>query len=97
MRMDSETIRQLIRLRLGDGRLPHDRVVARAFGPGSGQVCDGCGAAITTHQAMTLRLDAEDWSEIRFHDECFQIWDDERLKDPRPGRASRPAKKTRVA
>ena len=85
--MDPQVTRQLIRLRLQDGRLPHDRAVELAFGPGSGQVCDGCGAAITMYQMMTLRLDAEDWSEIRFHDECFQIWDDERLKDAQPGPA----------
>jgi hypothetical protein len=96
--MDSELTRQLIRCRLDDGRLPHDRAVELSFGPGGGQACDGCGAAITTHQAMTLRLDAEDWSEIRFHHECFQIWDGERLKAPRPGRAgSTAAKKDRVA
>jgi len=93
--MDSEVTRQLIRLRLGDGRLPHDRAVELTSGPGSWQVCDGCGAAITTHQTMTLRLDAEDWSEIRLHDECFQIWDEERLKDQQVSRAS--AKKSRVA
>jgi hypothetical protein len=29
---------------------------------------------------MTIRIDAEDWRELRFHDQCFEIWDDERLK-----------------
>jgi len=38
------------------------------------------------YQTMTVKLDAEDWSEMRFHDECFQIWDDERLKDAQSGR-----------
>ena len=96
--MDSELTRQLIRLRLQDGRLPRDRAVELGFGPGSGQACDGCGAAITAHQTMTLRLDAADWSEIRFHDECFQIWEIERLKDPHPGRpGSTSAKKDRAA
>jgi len=85
--------RQLIRLRLRDGRLPHDRAVELGFGPGSGQECDGCGTAITARQAMTLRLDTEDWSEIRLHDECFQIWDDERLKAWQPSRESTPVKK----
>jgi hypothetical protein len=84
--MDSQVTRQLIRLRLQDGRLPHDCAVELSFVPDSGQVCDGCGAAITTQQTMTLRLDTEDRSEMRFHDECFHIWDDERLKDPQPGR-----------
>jgi len=67
--MDSQVTWQLIRLRLQDGRLPHDRAVELSFAPGSGQVCDGCGAAITTHQTMMLRLDTEDWCEMRFHDE----------------------------
>jgi len=39
---------------------------------------------------MTLRLDAEDWSEIRLHDECYQIWDEARRKDL-------PTRKGRVA
>src|SRR5207302_1913884 len=57
---------------------PVERMTARLSLPsglGSGQVGDGGGGAITLYQTMTLRLDAEDWSEIRFHDECFQIWD----------------------
>src|SRR5439155_1711844 len=60
--MDSELTRQLIRLRLQDGRLPRDRAVELGFGPGSGQACDGCGAAITAHQTMTLRLETADWA-----------------------------------
>jgi len=84
--MDSQVIRQLIRLRLQDGRLPHDHAFELGSGLGSGQMCDGCGAAITMYQTMTVKLDAEDWSEMRFHDECFQIWDDERLKDAQSGR-----------
>ena len=31
---------------------------------------------------MTVRIDGQDWREMRFHEECFEIWDDERLKDP---------------
>ena len=69
--------------------------------PGSGQVCDGCGAAITTHQTMTLRLDTADWSETRGSmTSAFTSGSDEgqRLKDPQPGRVrSTPAKKDRVA
>lgn len=96
--MDAEMIRQLIRLRLQDGRLPHEHAVELASGPGSGQMCHGCGASITRRQGMTLRLDTEDWSEITFHDEYFGIWDDERLKDPQLGRAAQaPVKSDRVA
>jgi len=91
--MDSELTRQLIRLRLGDG-VYH---MTLGSGQAAGKCAPGCGAAITAHQTITLRLDAEDWSEIRLHDECFQIWDDERLKDAQPGHGSTPGTKKRVA
>src|SRR5262245_56731558 len=77
--MDPTLIRQLIQQRLWDRRLPHERSVELWSGPGSG-TCDGCGEPISTHQTMTMRIDAEDWAELRFHMECFAIWDDERLK-----------------
>jgi hypothetical protein len=54
------------------------------FAPaGSGQRCDGCGFTISRYQLMTVRIDAHDWREMRFHQECFEIWDDERMKAQR--------------
>ena len=36
---------------------------------------------------MTVRIDVQDWRELHLHQECFEIWDDERLKDAaRPSR-----------
>ena len=80
--MDAILIRQLIQLRLWDGRLPPERSVEVWSGSGSG-TCDACGVAIVAAQRMTIRIDAEDWRELRFHDQCFEIWDDERLKGTR--------------
>lgn len=77
--MDATLIRQLIQQRLWDRRLPHERSVELWSGPGAG-TCDGCGELILTQQTMTIRIDAEGWGGLRFHMECFAIWDDERLK-----------------
>jgi RNase P subunit RPR2 len=78
--MDATLIRQLIQRRLWDGRLPHENSVELSCGPGTRQTCDGCGTPILPRETMTVRVDAEDWREMRFHLECFEIWDDERRK-----------------
>ena len=80
--MDAVLIRQLVQRRLWDGRLPHGQSVEVLYGPGTRHTCDGCGTPIFPRETMTVRLDVEDWREMRFHQGCFEIWDDERLKDP---------------
>jgi len=79
--MDATLIRQLIQRRLWDGRLPHESLVELWCGPGTRQTCEGCGTPILPFETMTVRINAADWREMRFHLECFEIWDDERLKD----------------
>jgi predicted nucleic acid-binding Zn ribbon protein len=76
--MNDDVVRQLIRQRIHDGRLPRHRVIELGFGSGVGHQCDGCGTAIEMDQRMTVRICAEDWRTIRLHDDCFQIWDAER-------------------
>jgi hypothetical protein len=85
--MDATLARQLIQRRLWDGRLPHEYSAELSLGPGTGDRCDGCGFTISRYQLMTVRIDAQDWREMRFHRECFEIWDEERVKDT-PPRAS---------
>jgi len=77
--MDADALRQLIRQRIQDGRLPRDDTLELAHGHGIGQVCDGCGAEIARDQSMTVRIDRTNYRTIRLHDECFRIWDAERL------------------
>ena len=48
------------------------------FQSGDGQLCDGCGAGITTKQTVVSGLAVEDWSHLQFHADCFDIWDVER-------------------
>ena len=79
--MDAPVVRQLIQRRLSDSRLPHDDSAELSLGPGTRDRCDGCGFTISRYHLMTVRIDAQDWREMRFHQECFEIWNDESLKD----------------
>ncbi len=72
--MDADVVRQLIRRRLEDGRLPHGRMAEVRVQLGDGQLCDGCGAVITTKQTVMSGLAAEDWSWLQLHADCFDIW-----------------------
>ena len=92
--MDAVLIRQLIQRRLWDGRLPHEHSVEVSCGPGTRRTCDGCGTPILPRETMTLRIDAGDWREMRFHQECFEIWDEERLKNPQRRALAIPSEKS---
>ena len=77
-RMDPSLLREVIRQRIQDGRLPRTPLIELGHGRGVGQACDACGSIIEKKQRMTVRMSADDWRTLRFHDECFQIWDMER-------------------
>jgi hypothetical protein len=72
--MDADVVRQLIRRRLEDGRLPYGRMAEVRVQLGEGQQCDGCGAVTTRKQTVMSGLAAEDWSPLQFHADCFDIW-----------------------
>jgi hypothetical protein len=76
--MTLDVARQLIRDRIEKGSLPRDRTIELWHALGFGKTCDGCGLAITTTDWMCL-ICADDWSSIRLHEECFVLWQDERL------------------
>ena len=77
-RMEPSFLREVIRQRIQDGRLPRTPLIEVGHGQGIGQACDACGSIIAKNQRMTVRMSADDWGTLRFHDECFQIWDTER-------------------
>jgi hypothetical protein len=79
--MAPDAVRQLIRCGIEDGRLPRDRTIELWRGPGFDHTCDGCGTTITHADKMSL-ICADDWRALRFHGECFQVWDSERLVAP---------------
>jgi len=76
--MSDDVVRQLIRQRINDGRLPRHRVIELGYGSGVRRECDACGRPIEPYLRMTVRICVEDWRTIRLRDECFQVWDDER-------------------
>ena len=61
-----------------NGRLPHGQLIEFGSCLGIRHECDGCGGIIEKDQRMTLSICVRDWSTLRLHEECFQIWDAER-------------------
>ncbi len=74
---DPTLLRELIRQRLNDGRLPRTLLIELGHGHGIGKDCDGCGSAIAWNERMTVRMSAEDWRTLRLHQDCFEVWDTE--------------------
>jgi len=77
--MDSTLVRQLIRHRLLEGRLPRGRAVDIWDAPGEGQTCDGCDDPIARDQMMIWGIASQDWVSVHFHATCYELWEAERL------------------
>jgi len=75
--MKVETLRLLIREKLQDGRLPHERIRVQS-GPADGQKCDACEKLITMAQFVVTGITVAGRGSIQLHIQCFQLWDDER-------------------
>ena len=72
---DVDVVRERIRHRIKRGFLPRtDTIELWQGGASFGHLCDGCGAVIATNDPMCL-LCGENWSLIRFHLDCYQVWD----------------------
>jgi hypothetical protein len=76
--MDVEAIRDLIRRKIHDGRLPGGST-PRAFGrPGNWQKCAACDK--TMHKALPMievyALTNE--KVVRYHADCYTLWNEER-------------------
>jgi hypothetical protein len=77
--VDPDVVPSLIRRRLQDGRLPHGRVWNPVNRAGDGQLCDACGAIVTSDQIAIEGSLAENVGRpLQFHALCFRIWDNER-------------------
>jgi hypothetical protein len=75
MFMSDDIVRQLIRQRVSDGRLPRSRLIELGPASGARRECDGCGVAFDAHQRLTVRMAVDDWRTVRLHDECFRLWE----------------------
>lgn len=78
--MDVEAIRLLIRQKLQDGRLPHDRATRFWARPGAEQMCDACESPIAKDQMAVegFALRIGDSKPLQVHAGCYQVWDAER-------------------
>jgi hypothetical protein len=84
----NKTLRQLIREKLADGRLPHDSIPRTWGGAGNNETCVACDLPIAKNQFAMERLDATS-NGILFHVQCFCYWDTERRPLGRlPGRVA---------
>jgi hypothetical protein len=77
--MDKAFVQELIRLRFKDKRLPEGRAVAIRETFGDGRQCDACDEPIERKQKVVLVMVSLEWMSVRFHVDCYQVWDVERL------------------
>jgi hypothetical protein len=77
--MDPKAIRVLIRTKLLAGRLPPDST-PRVFGrPGNWQKCDACEETMANALLMKEVYPlTNDKKSVRFHGDCYTLWNDER-------------------
>ena len=87
--MNSLSLRQLIRDKLADGRLPHDSIPRVWGGPGNGESCHACEMVIP-QTAFIMEGISETGRGIQLHVECFWIWDSERIVDARYDPTTKP-------
>jgi hypothetical protein len=73
-----ENLRLLIREKLQDGRLPHERISRVQSSPADGQKCDACEKLITMGQLVVTGITLAGRGSLQLHVQCFQLWDDER-------------------
>jgi hypothetical protein len=76
--MNAEAIRDLIRAKLHADRLPRDST-PRAFGrPGNWQKCAACEETMANAQLMMEVYPLTNAKVVRFHGDCYQLWNEER-------------------
>jgi hypothetical protein len=77
--MDTALIRESVRRRLKDGRLPQGRAGGIRETSGDGQQCNACDEPIGQKQQALWAVISRDWMFFRFHVDCYKVWDAERL------------------
>ena len=81
--MNSLKLRQLVREKLTDGRLPHNSIPRVWGGPSNGESCQACDEVIPQTEFIIEGISAATGRGIQLHVECFYIWDSERAPDYR--------------
>jgi len=75
--MDDAAVRQHVRSRIADGRLPCDRIGRVSATYAADETCAACSTPVSAPQIL-YKLARADSPELRFHSACFAIWKAER-------------------
>ena len=79
---DPDALRLLVRLKLADGRLPHEGIPPTIpGGPGDESTCGACDQIVTEGDLMlkvTTTASARHDAPMVLHADCFQLWNQER-------------------
>jgi hypothetical protein len=75
--MELDELRSLTRDRLQRGELPREKCQVTWFGPGVSEPCALCGRSIARLE-IECECEQANGPELRFHQACFAIWDEER-------------------
>ena len=76
--MNQESLRLLIRAKILNGHLPHNKIPRVWGSPIDGETCDACDAILAKEQLLMEGTTLAGGLPIQFHVQCFQIWDEER-------------------
>lgn len=76
--MSDATVRQQIRTRIVDGRLPRDRIgrISAAFA--AEEACDACSMPVSGPDVLYRLARAKSPVDLVFHSACFAAWKVER-------------------
>lgn len=84
--MDQHVVRELIRRRLREHRLPLERAAGFRETRGDGRPCDACDEPIGPHERGVMVMVSLEWLSVRFHVDCYKAWEVERREQaPRDG------------
>lgn len=86
--MDQESLRLLIRAKLGQGLLPYNSIPRVWGAPASGETCDACDLVIEAPSMVIEGITLSDGNNpshaydrrrpLQLHVMCFYLWDAER-------------------
>ena len=71
--MDEEVLRNVIRRKLADGRLPSGGVCTAKAGRKQAEQCAACSDDIAPSQTVVEIVDSKD-RLVALHTDCFAIW-----------------------
>ena len=76
--MDTDAIRDLIRKKLQEDRLPRDSTPRVFRRPGNWQKCAVCEESLAKPHLMVEVYPLANGKVVRFHHDCYTLWNEER-------------------